>query len=157
MKYETHETTKQMAEKAAWTPFARALDLCCGTGWVADYLREFGPVLKADIEPYPGAIQSDLFENVEGAFDLIVSSGPCVPSGIVDEREDLRPRICYDGGPTGFELIQRVIDECPPFLSPGGTIWIEFDNGQAGMFPEGWTIEKDDWGNDRFAHWTKEL
>jgi release factor glutamine methyltransferase len=40
------------------------------------------------------------------------------------------PRIALDGGPSGLEIIKRVIDRAPDKLIRGGALLIEADPGQ---------------------------
>ena len=83
--------------------------------------------------------RGDLFEpmptGMKGSFDLIVSNPPYlteqqVLSGPVDVR-DHEPRLATVAGPTGLEVVKRLIDELPQWLKPGGWIVLETWEGQA--------------------------
>ena len=73
-------------------------------------------------------IQSDLFENISGKFDIIVSNPPYVPSGVIDtlapelQRE---PRLALDGGGDGLVLVRKIISESRDHLVPGGVLLLE--------------------------------
>lgn len=58
---------------------------------------------------------SDLFENVEGKFDLIVFNPPYLPSGQIEDK-------AVDGGRKGRMLIQKFIDNAGDYLNPVGRI-----------------------------------
>ena len=78
-------------------------------------------------------IQSDIFENISGRFDIIVSNPPYVPSGEIDTlAPEIRrePRLALDGGKDGLELIKKIISRAPEHLSPGGFLLLEADSEQ---------------------------
>jgi len=78
-------------------------------------------------------IQSDLFENIPGKYDIIVCNPPYIPSGELSglapevQRE---PRLALDGGEDGLELIRKIVFQAPEYLSPGGVILLEAGSGQ---------------------------
>jgi release factor glutamine methyltransferase len=72
--------------------------------------------------------KSDLLENIEGAFDLIVANLPYVGSSETARlaREVRRdPPIALLGGAAGDELIRKLIATAPPRLRPGGMLALE--------------------------------
>ncbi|MBR5402103.1 MAG: peptide chain release factor N(5)-glutamine methyltransferase [Treponema sp.] len=73
-------------------------------------------------------VQSDLFENVQGHFDLILSNPPYVPTAMVDELlTDGRsePRLALDGDEDGTALIKRLIIQSCDHLAFNATILME--------------------------------
>ena len=73
-------------------------------------------------------IQSDLFDKVEGQFDLILANPPYVPSNMVDELlADGRnePRLALDGDADGTALIKKLILEACEHLAFNATILME--------------------------------
>lgn len=82
-------------------------------------------------------IQSDLFSEIKGTFDMIVSNPPYIPSQEVDELmpevRDHEPRIALDGDSDGLAFYQRIIPEAVHFLRPGGWLLFEigYDEGDA--------------------------
>lgn len=127
----------ELAKTCAINPL-RILDLCCGSGWVAQELKRHWPeaqVWASDIradefvaDPYIIWNDGDLFEGLSGEFDLIVCNPPYVPSAVCSEQE-LEPRIAFDGGKTGHELINRVFAEVDPYLADSG--WLVIEIGSA--------------------------
>ena len=78
-------------------------------------------------------IHSDLFENISGSFDIIVSNPPYIPSGKLSGlAPEVRgePLLALDGGEDGLELISKIISLAPEHLSPGGLLLLEADSGQ---------------------------
>jgi release factor glutamine methyltransferase len=123
------------------------LDLCAGSGVLAVSLKNERPFLSlaaSDIsaEALETAalnasrlldgpvrfIESDLFENIPGRFDLIVSNPPYIPtgelSGLAPEVR-MEPRLALDGGEDGLELIKKIIPQAAEHLLPGGALFLE--------------------------------
>ena len=71
-------------------------------------------------------VHGDLLEAVtaEQRFDFIVSNPPYVTSSEWAELDrdvkDFEPRIALDGGESGTEIIQRLVDQATRRLKPGG-------------------------------------
>lgn len=135
------------------------LDLCCGSGWIGKVIKDLYPecnVVCSDIrsEEFDREDESiywrkgDLFENAVGLFDLIIMNPPYLPTELV--RDDLTPRIAYDGGYDGFDLIKRFLAEFKQKLFKGGMALMEIHHTHADKL-EGWKILKDSQGADRFA------
>ena len=77
---------------------------------------------------------SDLFGGVCGTFDLIASNPPYVPYGEYEQLSvEVRihePRMALTPGPSGTEIIERLLDEAHPRLAPKGCIIMEVGYGQ---------------------------
>ncbi|MDQ6809805.1 MAG: peptide chain release factor N(5)-glutamine methyltransferase [Verrucomicrobiota bacterium] len=77
---------------------------------------------------------SDLLTSVTDVYDVIVANLPYVGSG---ERGSLSREVLHDpetalfGGDRGDELIQKLIEQAPARLAPGGTLALEIGLGQA--------------------------
>lgn len=80
-------------------------------------------------------IESDLFEKVEGTFDMIVSNPPYIPSSVVDtlmsEVRDHEPRLALDGSEDGLLFYRRITQECGKYLTRGGMLFFEIGYDQA--------------------------
>ena len=82
-------------------------------------------------------VQGDLFRGFgkekKAFWDMIISNPPYIA------REDFRklpkevlaePRLALDGGAGGFATLDRILDEAPAFLKPGGWLLLEIGEGQ---------------------------
>lgn len=79
-------------------------------------------------------IESDLFEGIEGTFDLIVANLPYIAAG---DRPTLSREVLHDpeaalfAGERGTELICKLIDAARAHLSAAGLLALELGIGQA--------------------------
>jgi release factor glutamine methyltransferase len=74
--------------------------------------------------------QADLLQGPEpGSFDLVVSNAPYVGESEEDqvqlEVRKFEPRIAVFAGPTGLEIIERLIPQARAALKPGGWLVME--------------------------------
>ena len=73
---------------------------------------------------------------LSGAFDLIVSNPPYIPSadiaGLSVEVRDYDPRLALDGGNDGYDAYRALIPQSAQLLAPGGALIVEAGQGQAG-------------------------
>jgi release factor glutamine methyltransferase len=74
--------------------------------------------------------QTDLLKNFElGTFDFVVSNPPYVGESEEDqvqlEVRKFEPRNAVFAGPTGLEVIERLIPQARPALKPGGWLIME--------------------------------
>lgn len=84
--------------------------------------------------------QGDLLEAVgkelHGHVDLIVCNPPYLSearrSSMSAEIVDHEPKEAFDGGPFGLRIVQRLVQQAPAYLRPGG--WLAFEVG-AGQGP----------------------
>lgn len=133
----------------------KVLDLCTGSGCIAIAVRKEVKdkeisVVAADISA--GAlevaaqnakdnaaeikfIESDLFSNIRGKFNLIVCNPPYVRrsdiAGLAKEVKDHEPLSALDGGEDGLDFYRRLAAEAPKHLVRGGTLLMECGIGQA--------------------------
>jgi release factor glutamine methyltransferase len=96
-----------------------------------------------------------------GAFDLIVSNPPYIPTGelagLEPEVRDFDPVGALDGGVDGLDFYRRFAGEAAGWLRPGGWLAMEFGDGQAAELVAlfggpAWTevrVEKDLSGRER--------
>ena len=106
-------------------------------------------------------IRSDLFENIDGKFDIIVSNPPYIRTDVIDtlapEVRDHDPMIALDGGASGITFYERITEGLDEHLLPGGCILFEigYDQGEevsALLKDKGYLdvkVIKDYSGNDR--------
>ncbi len=107
--------------------------------------------------------ESDLFDRIEGKFDIIVSNPPYIRSGelpgLMPEVREHEPMLALDGGEDGLDFYRRILAGCREHLCGGGMLFLEigYDQGQAvsGLMAEAGFVEihvvKDYAGLDRVA------
>lgn len=78
-------------------------------------------------------IQSDMFENVKGKFDIIVSNPPYIKTNIIqtlDKQVQNEPHIALDGGEDGLDFYKILINEAHKYLKKDGKIFLEIGYDQ---------------------------
>lgn len=130
-------------------PGMRFLDLCTGTGcillslmhscpgaegWGSDLSAEALKVADSNrkrLAPEARLIQSDLFEHIEGDFELIVSNPPYIKSSVIPElMEEVRlhePVLALDGHEDGLYFYRQITGESCRYLKKDG--WLLFEIG----------------------------
>ena len=131
------------------------LDLCTGSGAVAiavacetqdkrvsitaadisedalEVARENAWKNKANVN----FIQSDLFENVRGRFNLITANPPYIKSSEIatlsKDVRDFEPRLALDGGVDGLDFYRKIASKINRFLVRGGMCILEVGEDQA--------------------------
>jgi len=143
--------------EAAKVGDVKILDLCTGSGCIAIALAEAltkGPtncrIIASDISSDALSvarqnavrngvdervvfIKSDLFECIDGEFDIIVSNPPYIARHEFPtlQEEVLRePTIALDGGEDGLEYYRRIIPAMHRHLRRGGCAMFEIGYGQ---------------------------
>ncbi len=107
------------------------LDVCPRTLEVAKRNTE-----RFGLESRTRLVASDLFHALAGGekFDVIASNPPYVASGELDglmpEVSSFEPRVALDGGADGMDLIRRIIEEAPSWLTRRGFLLVEMDPRQ---------------------------
>lgn len=122
------------------------LDMCTGSGAIAitinkqsnatvtavDISEKALEIAKANAKNN-GAnvnfIQSDMFNNVSGKFDVIISNPPYVKSSDIEnlQREvKFEPVIALDGGQDGLDFYRIIANDGAKFLNDGGLLFIEY-------------------------------
>ena len=82
-------------------------------------------------------VSSDLFENINGEFDIIVSNPPYIKSqeilGLMEEVRMFEPVSALDGHEDGLYFYGRIARESCSYLKAGGRLYLEigWDQGQA--------------------------
>ena len=104
---------------------------------------------------------SDIWENIDGRFDVIVSNPPYIPTeqiaSLDREVRDFEPHCALDGGEDGLKFYREIAKGLAAHLEEGGILLVEMgaEQGEAlkAMFaPFGEVkIVKDIEGRDRIA------
>lgn len=82
-------------------------------------------------------LESDLYERVEGQFDVIVSNPPYIPTKVIEtlmpEVREHEPRLALDGSEDGLLFYRRIIEGSRAHLKGGGMLFFEigYDQGKA--------------------------
>lgn len=94
--------------------------------------RENKKRLGLDVE----FIESDLFQKIEGKYDIIVSNPPYIKKEelgeLMEEVRDYEPFLALDGGEDGLSFYRRIGKEARRFLKKGGWMFFEigYDQGE---------------------------
>lgn len=81
-----------------------------------------------------GLVACDLMAAMGGgSMDLVVSNPPYVPAGaregLQKEVRDWEPPLALFAGETGFEIYDRIVEDAPRVLRPGGWLVLELGFG----------------------------
>jgi ribosomal protein L3 glutamine methyltransferase len=125
------------------------LDLCTGSGCLAilasrnfpnaaidavDISKDAIEVATRNVGDYGlqdrlKLYRGDLFKPLGGKrYDLIISNPPYVDAqGMADLPRECRaePRLAFDGGPDGIDIVRRILDEASGHLTPQGGLLCE--------------------------------
>lgn len=90
---------------------------------------------KLGVEDKVTFVRSDLFEAVDGSFDLIVSNPPYVRSDVIPgldtEVKDHEPMLALDGGADGLDIYMKIVEEAADHLNENGCLMMEIGFDQA--------------------------
>ncbi|MCP3463891.1 MULTISPECIES: 50S ribosomal protein L3 N(5)-glutamine methyltransferase [unclassified Bradyrhizobium] len=141
----------------------RVLDLCTGSGCLAILAALHFPNAEVDaVDISKGAIEvaarnvadygledrvtlhrGDLFAVLGNArYDLIISNPPYVDAeGMASLPPECRaePKLAFDGGADGLDVVRRILQDAPRYLTPEGGLLCEIGRGRERIdeaFPE---------------------
>jgi len=113
----------------------KVLDMGTGSGIQAlAALENTKDVLAVDVNPEAveklkkkgiNSIESDLFANVKGKFDVIIFNPPYLPE---DPEEDDESKLTTTGGKKGHEIIERFLKDAKKHLNQNGIILLLFSS-----------------------------
>ncbi len=126
----------------------RVLDLCTGSGCIGLSLALLDSRIQVDLadlsfealkvaarnihrhglEERARCIQGNLFENIHGRYDLIISNPPYVASahyrrGPLEFKNE--PRMALEAGADGLDVVRRILREAKAYLNPAGKLIME--------------------------------
>ena len=176
-------------EEIKKTNAKKVLDLCTGSGCIGISLflrmKEAGrpiDVTLSDLSEEALAVakenanllntnicftKSDLFEEIDSSYDVIVSNPPYIPShvipGLMPEVRDHEPMMALDGGEDGLFIYRKLIPQAYERLQDKGSLFLEIGYDQGGSVSlimreagfNGVTVAQDLAGNDRVVYGRK--
>lgn len=150
---DTEILVEKAIEEAKKIENVEILDMCTGSGCIgvslAYYLKNakitMSDISKNAIEiakknakenkvlEKTEFIKSDLFENIEEKFDIIVSNPPYIETDVIkslSKQVQNEPKIALDGGKDGLLFYRKLIKEAPNFLNDNGYLCMEIGYNQ---------------------------
>lgn len=160
-------------------PQMEVLDLCTGSGCILLSILKNAPAVRGtgcdiskqallvakenaklhDLEA--DWVRGNLFDNVSGQYDVIVSNPPYIPQteipSLMPEVAQFEPIEALDGGVDGLDFYRKITGEASDYLKENGYLFFEigYDQGASVtqlMLENGFTdvaVIKDLAGNDR--------
>ncbi|MBR6345622.1 MAG: peptide chain release factor N(5)-glutamine methyltransferase [Lachnospiraceae bacterium] len=131
------------------------LDMCTGSGCIAIAIKDNLKAINSTAADISEAalkvakknadghcaditfIHSDLFENIDGKYDFIVSNPPYIVKDVIStlmpEVKDYEPANALDGGEDGLDFYRQIIKESPKYLNKKGRLYFEigYDQGES--------------------------
>lgn len=156
--------------------YASVLDMCTGSGCLAISIKKNADVNVCAVDVSSKAlaiakhnakkhnanvnfIKSDMFENIQEKFDLIISNPPYIDTQEIEslqtEVKEHDPKIALDGGEFGLKFYNIIHDNLRKYLNDNGMLILEIGEDQkdliVSLFNDFNLIEaiKDYSGNDR--------
>lgn len=134
----------------------KILDLCTGSGaiaisikknvdkycgqtneiWASDISHEALSIAEINSEKNNveiNFIESDLFNNINERFDVIVSNPPYIETNVIHNlpvEVQNEPKLAIDGGEDGLEFYRTIAKEAPNFLNSEGIVLVEIGYNQ---------------------------
>lgn len=140
---------------------SRILDMCTGSGCIlisllhySNWCQGVGVDISASAlevadenatrllpqEKRPVFVESNLFETVDGKFDIIVSNPPYIRTKVIEtlmpEVKDYEPMQALDGDEDGLFFYRRITEEAPKYLNKGGRLYFEIGHDQGAEVSE---------------------
>lgn len=130
----------------------RILDMCTGSGCIAislakilenieatavDISEKALEIAKENAKNNSVDVQfvlSNLFEKIDKKFDIIVSNPPYIQTKVIEElQKEVKnePVLALDGGETGLNFYEEIIEKAPHFLNQNGVLAFEIGYDQA--------------------------
>lgn len=134
----------------------KVLDLCAGSGCIGVAVLHAIPETRVDFVEIDARhhttilknihenhimverahiIGGDLFEQVTGTYDFILSNPPYIDETLGRTHESVReyePHLALWGGKDGMEVIEHIIEGAPAHLHEDGSLYIEHEPEQVG-------------------------
>lgn len=128
----------------------RVLDLCTGSGaiaisvavnsnakvWASDVSEKALEIAKKnaiDNNADVNFILSNMFENINGQFDIIISNPPYIETNTIptlDLEVQNEPHLALDGGSDGLDFYRTIANHAPDYLNEDGILILEIGYNQ---------------------------
>lgn len=129
----------------------KILDLCTGSGAIATSLKYYlknAEVMASDISEKAlevakinadkngmkiDFIKSNLFENINKKFNVIVSNPPYIKTEVIEnlsKEVQKEPHLALDGGQDGLDFYRKIINEAYKYLENDGYLLLEIGYDQ---------------------------
>lgn len=148
------ETELLVEEVMKYSKGKTVLDMCTGSGCIAISISLLGEpvevtasdisdkaleVAKENAEFLNASavkfIKGDLFENITGSFDIIVSNPPYIETRVIEELEpevrDYIPRLALDGDEDGLKFYKNITKKAIKYLNKNARIFYEIGYNQS--------------------------
>lgn len=144
---ETEYLVEEVSKLIKENNYTNILDLCTGSGAIALVLKRDNPqinVTASDISEKAlmvaeenaeknnlnvNFVVSNLFEKIDGEFDIIVSNPPYIKSDVIPtlspEVRFFEPLLALDGGEDGLDFYRKIVNNAKNHLKIGGILAFE--------------------------------
>ena len=147
--------------------YLNGLDIGTGSGAIAVSVAKYSKIQMTAIDISEKAIEvakknaernevkidfilSNLFENVEGKFDIILSNPPYIETDVIETLEPevraYEPKTALDGGKDGLIFYREIVEKCSKYINKGGSIIFEIGYNQgkqvASLWEDNFDFEK---------------
>lgn len=160
-RYETEEVLQESLKYINQN--SKVLDLCCGSGYIGlsikkktnsivtlsdisiDAIKQTKKNLKINNLKVK-VIHSNLFENIDDKFDVIVSNPPYIPNVKKLDKKvlDFEPHNALFGGKDGNDFYKKIIKEIPKYLNQNGLLILEISEDNLNFIKsKGFKIKND--------------
>ena len=150
---DTEILVEEVIKRISMKENVEILDMCAGSGCIGislaksientkvilvDISKETVRIAKKNamqngVENKVNFIQSNMFENVKGKFDIIVSNPPYIKTDVIqtlDKQVQNEPYIALNGGKDGLDFYKILINEAYKYLKKDGKVFLEIGYDQ---------------------------
>jgi HemK-like putative methylase len=174
---------KEIKESGIENP--RILDLCAGSGCIGVAVLKEIPSARVDFGEIDGRhhetirknieingidgaraciFGGNLFENIKGEYDFILSNPPYINPELKDRVEEsvslYEPEIALYGGKDGTEIIENMLNGLNQHLTQKGVLYLEHEPEQVGYLSSKigyFDTREDQFGRKRFSRFQRAI
>jgi ribosomal protein L3 glutamine methyltransferase len=138
---------KEFLQDVKWSNH-RVLDLCTGSGCIGISLALLEESISVDLVDVSSdalmvatiniesheltdrvrTIQSDLFTNIEGKYDFIITNPPYLPTAEYNSQTEeykREPKIALEAGEKGLVIVKQILNHAWKYMNPDGVLIAE--------------------------------